>query len=176
MNNQFWEEFYKENKKRKPSGFAKFCLPFIRGDLVDLGCGNGRDLYYFINNKINAVGVDIAFGNHFIKKQNVENYIKENESPDYVYTRFFMHAIEKDLQEKIINWAKNYLFIEARTKEDKPLDLFGKHKRNPIYIPALILKLKKTGFQIKYLSEGRGFSLYKGENPHLVRIIACKNI
>ncbi|TKI51748.1 class I SAM-dependent methyltransferase, partial [Lysinibacillus varians] len=39
----------------------------------------------------------------------------------------------------------------------------------------LITKLIKLGFSIQEFSKGRGFSIYKNENPFLARIILKKN-
>jgi hypothetical protein len=170
INKKYWNKFYENFKEEKPSSFARFCLPYIKGEMVELGCGNCRDLLFFSNKKIKCIGIDN------ILNIGAEDYIKNNKSPKYVYTRFFWHAIDRRLQLKILKWVKGWLFIEARTDEDKPKDLFGKHKRNLVNVSQLIEDLLKEGFIIRKFKQGKGLSPYKGENPHLVRIICQKNV
>lgn len=174
ISSEYWKDFYSTFENKEPSSFAKFCCDRIYGEIVELGCGNGRDLYYFINEGKLASGVDGNFENHAIKKQTVEDYIKENKSPPFVYTRFFWHSIAPMTQEDILDWTSNYIFIEARTDQDKPKDLFGKHKRNLVNVRKLLGLLKDKGFDIEYFSEGYGFSPLKDEDPHLFRCIAHK--
>ena len=118
-------------------------------------------------------GVDSAFENELIKKQDVGKYIKENKSPKYVYTRFFWHAIERKLQLEILKWVSDYILIEARTTEDTPV-LYTNHDRNFVNVAQLVKDLKDNEFEIVYLHEGRGLSRYKNEDPHLVRCVAYK--
>lgn len=174
MNKKYWEKFYKKYPEKKPSSFAKFVLPHIEGTLVDLGCGNGRDLMFFLSRKIKAHGVDESFKNKYIVQSPVSKYMKVRKSPENVYTRFFWHAITKKEQLEILKWVKGMIFIEARTTEDRKLaKVFSPHKRNYVNVKSLVKDLKTNGFQILRLEEGY-FSPYKGENPHLVRVIAKK--
>lgn len=173
---KYWEQFYEKGKRFSPSSFARFCLhSFLKGKVIELGCGNGRDLYYFLLHGIKIKGVDFAFENHYCKKDDVEHYIKNNKSPNLVYTRFFWHAISDDLQLKILKWVKEYIFIEARTTEDKSTKkIFNDHYRNYVNVSELVSSLKKNKFNIEYLKEGRGLSKMGSENPHIIRIIARK--
>jgi len=168
-----WETFYKNHKFKEPSSFAKFCEPLLN-NVVELGCGEGRDIRYFISKGINAVGVDPAFGGDYVLKQTAEKHIKETESPYCVYTRFFWHAIPRRTQLKILKWAKGFLFIEARTTQDKPKNIYGAHKRYLVDVPQLVKDLKSNNFQILHLEEGIGFAKHKSEDPHIVRVIASK--
>lgn len=174
MNKEFWETVYAEKKvSKKESSFARFCLPLIRGTLVDLGCGNGRDLYFFRDHGITAFGVDASNEDLFIHKEDVASYIRQTTSqPDNVYTRFFWHAIEPELQEQILKWTPKRLFIEARTKKDKPHNVVGKHFRNLVDVDKLLKQLEDYKFSVLSCEQGHGFSVYEGEDPHLVRIVA----
>ena len=174
MNTDYWKDFYTKVPKMKQSPFAEFCLPFINGSLVDMGCGNGRDLNYFIKKGVRAHGVDQSFRSPVIVNGDIASYMKAVTSPNNVYTRFFWHAITRKEQLAILNWMKGTLFIEARTTEDENRPkVFKKHKRNFVNVPQLVKDLKERGFQIIRLEEGY-FSPFKGENPHLVRLIAKK--
>lgn len=169
-----WNKFYREFDEVGPSPFAKFVLNNIKGKLIDLGAGNGRDVNYFLKNGIDCFGIDKYFGDINIIDMDVRKYLKV-EPPECVYTRFFWHSIDRSLQLKILKWVKGTLFIEARTTEDKPLNIFGEHKRNLVDVSQLVKDLKDNDFQILYMREGIGLSEYKGEDPHLIRII-CKKV
>ena len=57
----YWDKYYKKNlKKANPSSFAKFVFPFIKKNktLIDIGCGNGRDNFFFSKKKINILGIE----------------------------------------------------------------------------------------------------------------------
>ncbi len=173
MNKQYWEKFYKKNKKMKQSSFAEYVLPMIKGRLFDLGCGNGRDTYFFLKKGIEVIGIDDSFNGERIVKCSISDFIKEIPSVENVYTRFVWHAINRKDQLKILKWTKKFLFIEARTIEDKP-KIYKNHKRNLVNVTQLVSDLKKNSFQIIALEEGRGYSKFKNEDPFLVRIIAIK--
>jgi len=166
--NKYWDNFYKSHKFKKESSFARFCKPYILSEMVELGSGEGRDLRYF-EKFIEVNGVDKAFN------CDVKDWIKKHKSPEYVYTRFFWHSIDRKLQLKILDWVKNYIFIEARTTQDKPKDLFGKHKRNLVDVGQLIEDLVERDFKIIRFKQGKGLSKFKGEDPHLIRCIAIKS-
>lgn len=168
-NKEHWKEFYAAKKlTTKPSSFTQFVFPYLKGgELIELGCGNCRDLNYFKSNGIQATGIDEALGTK------VEDYIRQNRSPKYVYTRFFWHAIPTHTQYQILDWAEKYIFIEARTTEDEnKLKHFKPHLRNYVNVSKLVVELKSFGYEIVHLEEGIGFSPFKEEDPHLVRVVA----
>lgn len=175
MNDNYWEQFYSTFNETRASTFSSYVFKFIDdGVLVDLGCGNGRDLNFFLSAGLEAYGVDEAFNSPVIENQSVSDFIKFNEAPKYVYARFFWHAIDRAAQLDILNWVTEWIFIEARTTEDEYLEKsFPQHERNYVNVPQLVKDLKDRGFTIVELSEGH-FSPYNGENPHLVRVAAKK--
>jgi SAM-dependent methyltransferase len=176
MNKEFWEKVYKDNRvTTEPSSFARFCTPLIRGSVVELGCGNGRDVHHFSRNGLSAYGVDAANEDIFIIKQDVAQFIKENTSPENVYTRFFWHAIEPSLQDEILSWVHGRIFIEARTIHDKPKNIVGKHKRYLVDNKKLVKKMEALGYNILSHEHGYGFSPFHGEDPHLFRIVADRS-
>lgn len=172
MNNKkYWKEFYQKNTIEEPSSFAEYILPLVKGELIDLGCGNYRDTNFFLFNKIDADGIDEVHG------YKVEDHIKKNKSPNNVYARFFWHAIDRPLQLKILKWTKKFIFIEARTTEDaKRLKMAKPHQRNYVNVAQLVSDLKANKFTIISMEEGTGLSPYKKEDPFLVRIIARKEV
>lgn len=173
---EYWKKFYKKAHDWKQSSFAEFCLPYLKGRLTELGCGDGRDLRYFSKNGITVLGVDEATENELSIKMDIATHIALFPSPDFVYTRFVWHSILRGLQLDILKWAKKTIFIEARTTKDKEYrKAFGKnHYRNYVDVKRLLKDLSDNGFTIDYITEGTGLSIYKKEDPHLVRIIATK--
>lgn len=175
---QYWDTFYTKKFDTQNSSFAEFIMPRIdKQTMVDFGCGNGRDLYYFVKRGAQAFGVDESFQADRIVNVDVETYMKKNKSPKHVYARFFWHSIPRNTQLAILKWTKHHIYIEARTTDDeKRKKVFPKHQRNYVDVAQLVKDLKTEGFQIQYMEEGIDLSPYKGENPHLVRIIACKGL
>ena len=43
----YWDTYYKSNKKIKESSFARFVIKKIdkNSKIIDIGCGNGRDSF-----------------------------------------------------------------------------------------------------------------------------------
>ncbi len=177
MNKRHWQDFYKKpTKTKKQSLFAEFVMPWVyKGGLVDLGCGTGRDLNYFLEQGVPANGVDESAQGDNITTQDVIDYIRKNESPSFVYARFFWHAITREEQLAILKWARKTIFIEARTIEDRDRKkVYADHDRNYVDVVRLVKDLKDNGYQLLHISEGISFSPYNGEDPHLVRIVARK--
>ncbi len=179
MNDLYWKNFYsvRHGSIEEPSSFAKYIQRKLgKGEgkkFIELGCGNERDLRFFTRSfpEMNVLGIDKATG------IDVAEYIKERKPCefDYVYTRFFWHSIPHQLQKSILNWTKDYLFIEARTTQDEYRPkAFPVHSRRYVKVKELIEELKHYGFDIIEMKEGTGFSPIEGEDPHLVRIIAKK--
>jgi len=140
------------------------------GKVVDLGSGDGRDTNFFKKWDIDVTPVDIA-----TTGVSVKDYMKDNSSPKYVYTRFFWHAISREEQLAILEWASDYVLIEARTTDDEGrTKIYDDHNRNYVDVNKLVSDLKYHGFEIRYLAEGTNFSKMEDEDPHLVRVVAHK--
>ena len=60
----YWNNFYGDKKKFGESSFARFVLKKIKNKknfkIIDIGCGNGRDSFFFSKKKFNVTGVDIS--------------------------------------------------------------------------------------------------------------------
>jgi len=179
-----WEKFYKEKKApTKPSDFAKFINytfeNFKNISLIDVGCGNGRDLKLF--KKSNwcslAIGIDKSIKSNFNKDLfNVDlNKIvnnKKTQPPIIVYSRFFLHSISNKEIEKLLRWTKYYFVAEFRLKGDVPK--LYKHDRNLVDLGWFVKKLEENGFVIEKLITGYGMAKYKNEDPYVCRVIAKK--
>ena len=140
----YWDNFYqKKIKISKPSSFAKFIVKRLKKNktLLDIGCGNGRDTFYFNRKGLSVVGIEkskIAVKNNkkiLVKKKikninflNINIFSKKFENLekfDYVYLRFVIHAISKKVENKLLkNLSKitkknSIVFFEFRTTKDQ---------------------------------------------------------
>ena len=210
MINSYWNKFYK-NKKiiSKPSSFAKFVSrKYLKKNknvkLIDIGCGNGRDSIFFANKKIKVLGIDnsktiIKLNNYYFKNKNIsfknldiaKTNAKKLDKFDIIYSRFFLHAINKSQEVKFFNLInslsvknRTLVMLEFRTIKDKMLqkgkklsnnENFTDHYRRFIDTDVLIKNIKKINkFKIMYFMERKGLSKYKYDNPTLARLILKK--
>jgi len=152
----YWNYFYKNKIKDKPSTFSKFIkkkfLNKKKGRLIDLGCGDGRDTFYLWGPNIEALGIDkskviVKKNNELVKiNRSKKLYFKSISavSPnllklgkfEYIYSRFFLHTINEKLQKKLFSNILNKItkinslcFFEFRTIKDEMYNLgFKKSK------------------------------------------------
>ena len=200
----YWTKFYSElNAPLSPSPFAQFLIEedYFKNakSLVELGCGNGRDSRFFAAKNLNVIAIDQcenttealnqidrikSYAADFTNLPRVENPI------DIVYSRFTMHSISEEGENRTIQWAfdslsKNgMLCIEARTIKDhlcgKGIDksnnvwYYNNHHRRFIEAEEFKVKLKKLGFDILYWEEKNGFAPFKDKDPVLLRSILIK--
>jgi SAM-dependent methyltransferase len=182
MNNKkYWEKFYRKFDEKNPSNFAKFCSKYITKNdwVLDIGCGNGRDSYFLGKHAELVLGVDYATEPKDNKrvlftKIDIKDFSNYDFSCfDIVYTRFFLNSISNKKVEELVKWTRGLFLIECRAKGDKP-KLFPKHKRNLIDGEWLLKLLIDNGFEILYYKKGHGMSVYKNEDPLLIRVVAKK--
>ena len=202
MDIEYWENYYKEKKMvTKPSSFAKFLTSNYKldGNIIELGCGNGRDAVHFAKEGLDIVGVDqcqVAIDE--LNKMGIPNtkfilddFTNLGFSKEYhnIYSRFTLHSIDSESELRTIKWASKVLnggvfALEVRSVKD---DLFGQgkriakntwftdHARRFIDFDEIKETLIKNSFSIVYEEEGRGLALYKNEDPVVIRIIARKS-
>ncbi len=208
---EYWDKFYRSEEKEdicklKPSLFAEtmFQKYMTKGkDLIELGCGNGRDSIYFAKNGVNVVGIDLS--QVAIKKLHdvchldncmfiCEDFVNTEAiyqiQYDYCYSRFTLHAINEQQEAQILCKAynmlkyKGYFFIEARSVRDgkyglgkeieKNAFIYDGHYRRYIDPKELEAKLNKVGFSIIFQQESDQFAPKKGENAVCIRMVAQK--
>lgn len=208
---KYWDKYYaseaaKSDLMCKPSLFACDMLQkyMISGkNLIELGCGNGRDSIYFAENGLNVIGIDAS--------QVVINELQQKASSsnctfvcddfvstealyqiqyDYCYSRFTFHAInewqETQILLKVYDLLKEngYLFIEARSTSDEKYGMGEKVEKNAFIYEGhyrrfiepieLISKLTKIGFNVINEEESNQFAPKEGENSVCIRVVAQK--
>jgi tellurite methyltransferase len=115
-----------------------------------------------------------------------------NDPPiDVFYSRFTLHAITKEDERVLLpkvfnNISNNGLFcIEARTTMDQLYRIGDQcgdntymtdHKRRFIDSVEFLNKVLEIGFSLVYFTEENNLSIYKDDNPVLMRIILRKRI
>lgn len=188
MNNvemNYWSNFYKNNNlPLKPSSFAQFINNYFKDlplNILDCGCGNGRDAYYLGEETYNVVGIDTAnkpnnYKNTTFILGDFCNFNKENF--DLIYSRFTFHSITNEQQELFIKSINegSYLCIETRSDKSKNInkihgDNHFRNYTNKEYLENLLIQNK---FKILYIEEDRGFAKYKDEDPICIRVISKK--
>ncbi len=101
-----------------------------------------------------------------------------------LYLRFFLHAVPEDVEDGILEALADTGFkavrilTEFRTDNDKDLPkVHADHYRRYIDVDEFVEKLAATwGFEIEYVTAGYGLSPYRGEDPHLARVIAARTL
>jgi tellurite methyltransferase len=203
-----WDAYYtKTTLILNPSPFAlkvteSFLLP-SKSNILDLGCGNGRDSYYFASKGHTVVGLD-----KFSQPDNEEGatFVKGDMSragdllattkTNVVYSRFSLHSIDQETEKKTLEGISTHLpkgglfFVEARTVND---DLCGKgrqvgkyeflgetshskaHYRRFMELEPFRKSLTDLGFTIIYAEESDEFAPYGNEKPVCLRVIARKD-
>ena len=110
-----WDKFYKKFNLQSESIFSRFVIRWLQNNkfatkgknLIDIGCGNSRDSVYFEKKKLQVTGIDQSSTAIKLNKQKFKNidYFTKNicvkklklnlKKFDYLYARFFIHAISE---------------------------------------------------------------------------------
>ncbi|GGE81774.1 class I SAM-dependent methyltransferase [Priestia taiwanensis] len=100
-----------------------------------------------------------------------------------VYSRFFLHSINQQTEEVLLKTLAKQLdngdlfAAEFRTIEDANKEkVYNNHYRRFVDSEQLVKNLEEVyRFEVLEYTKGTGFSIYKGEDPYLARIIARKS-
>ena len=200
---KYWNKFYKKKSIISESTFAKFTYKKIlnkKGKLLDIGCGNGRDSYFFNKKGFQVTGIDIsqkAIQKNSINKINNLSFEKFDIGKDkiknkfdIIYCRFFVHTVDELLENKLIELIKSSknkgtkVFFEFRNYKDKIFGKFNAEDHNKVIefekghfrriIDPRIFKKKfllKTKSKLIYQKSGINLSIVKKDNPNLSRMI-----
>jgi len=217
-NKTHWEDYYSKKKQNDvwteyPSQFGAFCASEIKpkSRLLDFGCGNGRDSLFLsqIGHDVLACdysksAVDLVRTKGEAKElsiqssvlniydtSSVQTMIKNHlEAFDVIYSRFVMHAITLEGQDRFLRLAKKVLkadgkiFLEFRNSNDERAnsgtilsddERSDGHYRRFIKTSEFLDNAAELGWSVEYLAEGTGFAKFKNEDPNVTRIILAFN-
>lgn len=201
---KFYKDHSNRSDISNCSTFASFCCDNIFNKtpktIVDLGCGNARDAKHFSKNHL-VYGVDQSISQQvldantssslkLIEQDFVYGEYNFSESIDVFYSRFTIHSITEDDQEELLPKVYNSLdagrlfCIEVRTTKDPKFGV-GKHICDTTYFndghtrrfidsQEFLKEVLTLGFKLKYFNEQDDLSVYKDDNPVLMRIILEK--
>lgn len=202
-----WKDYYKSNTApQNCSSFAEYVHKNIVDSnfqsVLDIGCGNGRDSFYFSNNNLDVTAIDYSMeaiescknNDHLNKIKFYSGKIDDiselySSKYDCIYSRFVLHAMPLKEEKIVINESFQMLndggkfYIECRSTED-PLFRKGEvissnersegHYRRFIDFNELKSRLIDAGFDIEESIESNGLAIYKDDDPVVIRIIAKK--
>lgn len=204
----YWDEFYGRSRVAGaiwPSQFAAFVLGEIerQGDLIDIGCGTGRDALFFASHGLNVVAVDasetaVAICRSLQKESGAERLNVVHASLDdadlldqvsqhriggraTIYARFFLHAITEEQQARFLDFAEaiccdgGTLTAEFRTIRDAAqAKVTPAHYRRFIEPMDFLEKAHAHGFTTSYYVEGFGFAKYGKDDAYVARCILSR--
>ena len=198
----YWDNYYSNITNIKESSFARFVKKRIKknSELIDIGCGNGRDSFFLSKNGLKVTAIEIskkAIKNNSSKKnKNLKflNFDMEKDTLkkkfDVFYCRFFIHAITERTEKKLISFIKknkkknSLAFFEFRNHNDKIFIKKNRKKHNDvvefekghfrrIVIPNNFINNVKDRIKSKviYNRSAKNLSIVKKDNPNLSRIV-----
>lgn len=133
VNEVYWEQYYLNIKRQKPSSFCSFINDFLKEKyfVIDIGCGSARDSFEFSRQNHDVIGLDrseqaISFANAIIKEEKYTDIYFENVDISnkkimadifeevkteankkgrkvMYYSRFFLHSIDEIAQTNLLN-------------------------------------------------------------------------
>lgn len=199
-----WKEYYsKDSVPAEHSPFAESLSTLISGPvkLLEIGCGNGRDAFYFarLGHSVVAIdlsetaietckrksnGLDVSFFSGRITELSIPD-----DSFDIVYMRFVLHAMP--LEEEIATIKAVFralapggeIHVECRSINDpmarngeviSPTERVYGHYRRFIVLEELVDRLERMDFEIVNSVESNGCAVFRDEDPVVVRVSARK--
>lgn len=117
-NTAYWNQYYKNRVcSEKPSPFAQFVATLVEPgrQMVELGCGNGRDAVFFASLGLRITALDTSqeaisqlqgrgiANAMFLCDDFVNSDIHRPDSYDYAYSRFPIHAINRNQEQRLLN-------------------------------------------------------------------------
>lgn len=202
----YWNTYYGEDGTVSapvvPSQFSTFVLTELNGidtQIIDFGCGNGRDTLFFARHGYTAIGVDeSSMAVEKCKKSNVPNAdflcasvndtkmtelltqkLSNNPTKDVTaYARFFLHAIDEASQVNFLTVCRQVIgqtgraAFEFRTDRDaSQTKVTPDHYRRFVKPLDFMAAAEKHGFKVTYFVEGFGYAKFRDDDAHVARFI-----
>ena len=201
----YWNDFYAASDTKKtldlPSQFAVFFIGEVAPgtDIVDFGCGTGRDSLFFASRGNRVIGVDGSKSAVELCQSRAGAFGYENArfvcgdlgdpatfeqlrggQGAALYARFFIHAITDEAEETFLRGASglvqdSILAVEFRTARDaQQAKVTPTHFRRFVNPLDFVSRASAIGFEPTYFTEGFGFAKYKLDDAHVARLILRK--
>jgi 2-polyprenyl-3-methyl-5-hydroxy-6-metoxy-1,4-benzoquinol methylase len=202
---RYWDEYYKKDAAPSfPSPFAGYVANKLRTkqNILEIGCGNGRDSKFFSSKGHHVTGLDrsgkaIELCKSLYSDEPIEFFFGEvtditkinKKKYDLIYSRFVVHAMSINEELEMLKTSYQLLnnngqfFIECRSIND-PLSNTGEvlshteriegHYRRFIILEELKQRLIKVGFEIIEAIESNGLANLAEEDPVVIRVEAIK--
>lgn len=217
-NRGHWDAYYSRKKPKEPwtidpSPFAVFVTDRTAagGKLLEIGCGNGRDSLYFASRGFEVVGADYsppalelcagrageAGLNATFELLNVYDVVdvaafiaRHPAEFDYLYARFFVHAITEHGEEELLRVCQAALkpggrcFLEFRTNHDlraqagRPISANERedgHYRRFVDPDVFLQRAAAHGLGLEHRAEGHGMAVFGDEDPHVARLVLTRD-
>ncbi len=199
-NKSYWNNFYLTNNELppEPSNFSLYVLMVLKSlpeknlhkHILDIGCGNGRDAYFFSSQGFEVTGID-SFSKietdkfQFLKKNIFDYEINELNTFDICYLRFVIHTLsEQECDQLFARLAllqpETLIAIETRSTtnitEEEKLETFfkspiGDEHFRMLYSKNYMDKKISDKFIILESSDSADVAKFKSENPFCLRYI-----
>lgn len=171
------------------------------GRLVDIGSGNGRDALWFARSGREVLGLDYAASAVAQAKSAASSEglpatfetfdlydlgqvltmgarLAADGGPGTLYGRFLLHALEDDgrghlwrLAETALS-AGGHMYLEFRTGKDaEAKHVFGEHFRRFLDPDLVADEVEAAGGSVEYREDGHGMAPFRGEDPHICRLV-----
>ena len=202
---RYWDEYYKKDAAPSfPSPFAEYVANKLstKQNILEIGCGNGRDSKFFSSKGHHVTGLDrsgeaIELCKNLYSSEPIEFFFGtitdiakiNNKKYDLIYSRFVIHAMSLNeelemlkISYKLLN-KDGQLFIECRSTND-PLSQKGEilshtervfgHYRRFIILDEFVQRLVQVGFEVVEAIENIGLAKFGEEDPMIIRVKAIK--
>ena len=210
-----WDDFYRSRRVEIPTGPSAFALWASErwasehwasgarppGQVIDLGCGNGRDSVFFAGQGHEVVGADYSVAGlrqaraHAKEEQTSARFVELNlnslrdtlarsallahrPGPRLVYARFLLHDLHDHARPQFWQAARmllaggGQLFVEFRTEADRRTrKTFGRHFRRYLHPDLVIAEAEAQGARVVERLEGRGLAVLGDEDPRVCRLV-----
>lgn len=203
----YWNRYYLENIPQVPSQFGAFVLNefFSFDNFIDIGCGDGRDSWFFHSHGKTVTAVD---GSESVIQRNTKTLREqaaqrirfacvdfndpdavagftadlEFDRPSVVYARFFLHAID-DRAEKLffqfcdrVLESEGRLCLEYRTLQDRDLPkTTDLHHRRFIDPDQTKQRLGAINMKLIYSCQGQGYAKHGQDDAVICRQIFARD-
>ena len=197
-NEKYWLSLYSSSNNElliEPSNFAVFSMEYLQSlpdnssikNFLDVGCGNGRDSYFFASKGFKVTGIDPASKIETNKFQFVKKSIFDFELSgfDVLYFRFIIHTLTEFECDKLFDklaflHKKTLIFFETRSlsliSNEEKLETFfkspsGSEHFRMLYSKDYMDKKISKKFTILNSFDCADVAKFKSENPFCLRYI-----